>query len=212
MSAAKPPREFKFVSSYSRKRRRRNRPSAYGPTFCLTGGALCSASRPATTLTRQPQSNAASASREDEAIAGDMVSGAPLPPMNLAVAETARAPPASAEDEEVVSNAIPHPLVEAFCQDNGINWPYMSLMNSFTNSGQSFIARADPLGDLDQLPVYFESDMPLLSPDDTLSSEDSPPNKEPTLAPSDIEEIILPLINPQQASCNLASATTQLLS
>jgi hypothetical protein len=232
MSAVKPPREFKFVGAFSRKRRRRDGTAPgsidfVGPT---------TRSKQAATSTPKPQSEAVVAepatppkSADGNSEGQDKSAENTTPPAVEATETEAQAPLAA-------TPVIPHENANPFDHDmmmgegmnsgSDIDWTYSSLMNPFIDTGPSFMAPFDQVNG--QLPIYFGPDMPLIQLGDSSSTDNSPenhfigpqlPNETDGTASEfaanaqsqAIEEPVLPLLNSHAAPSNISDTIAQLL-
>ncbi|KAH6892608.1 fungal-specific transcription factor domain-containing protein [Thelonectria olida] len=223
MSQVKPPREFKFVGAYSRKRRRRNGAAPTGAKSCTT---VDSTSQPAATPAA-PTSSPRTVDRKEknkdkpaEITPPEGAHGTQSPEAQASLA----APPVITEEvtNPVDDELMLHSSDEAISQGNDIDWSYSGLMNPFLDPGPSFMATFDQMNGHHQLPIYFGPDIPPVQLEEAFSADNSPqdefvaptlPNngQGSTINASTVEDIILPSLSSQDAPCNISLTITQLL-
>ncbi|KAM5343331.1 hypothetical protein ACJ41O_014297 [Fusarium nematophilum] len=227
MSQVKPPREFKFVGAFSRKRRRKNAPGAAGPKLCT---AATSTPRPtpapATVSTPSPKTIDGKDGNGEKTVNSTppTVSQAPEIQATLTGAPLI----CEGSPNPIESDALLQPPNEEIGQGNEIDWTYSSLMNPFLDPGPSFMAPFDQVGGHHQLPIYFGPDIPLVQLDESSSADNSPQNNviatstqnegdgeridcETAGMASAVDEIVIPSLTSQEAPCNISLTITQLL-
>lgn len=210
----KAPREFKFVGGPSRKRRRRTCPKAV----------------PATTATPKPSVHRSSNNLENEPTPlkspadSTPVPEAPLEP-DATQMETIIGP------EPLNSPGLLSPATSAAISkfQDSIDWSSGSFMNPFIDPGPTFSGSFDAVNGQFQLPFYFGPDLPFIQIGDSSSTDHSPqdmmsgntaqaddfegkdsPVEDPSTPPP-VDEIMLPSLAPTDASCNISSTITHLL-
>lgn len=213
-SDVKAPREFKFVGGPSRKRRRRTCPKAV----------------PATPATPKPSAPRSSNNLENEPTI--LKSPADSTPVLEAPLETDSAHiEITLGPEPLNSPGLLSPSTSAAISrfQDSIDWSSGSFMNPFIDPGPTFSGSFDAVNRQFQLPFYFGPDLPFIQIGESSSTDHSPQDMMPGNAaqandfegrdspvgdpstPPPVDEIMLPSIQPTDASCNISSTITQLL-
>ncbi|KAI9150861.1 hypothetical protein HJFPF1_10638 [Paramyrothecium foliicola] len=228
----KPPREFKFVGTYSRKRRRRaphasKTASKASTTSTEESTAINVATElPSKSLSRPPKSP----SHQDEFQAATNQQGPP-PSDSESGGLHAKQVPAVSYGQPVPEDAEQEVDVNRFT--DSMDWAYGGLMNPFIDLGANFLPPIDQFGHAHQIPLSFDPELNLMHLGDS-SSTDSPSNAdigayqlniqeaaEPSIVdPEDGEydvdnrrkdEIVLPPLQKNRGPCNISQTITQLL-
>ncbi|KAF5005116.1 hypothetical protein FDECE_8436 [Fusarium decemcellulare] len=224
MSQVKPPREFKFVGAFSRKRRRKNGPGPTGPKSCAATASTPQTAATPAAPTSSPKRAESKDENKDKPNEGTPPVVTQPPDFQPPLAAT---PLICDEPTNPVDNEMMLQTNEGINQGNDIDWSYSSLMNPFLDPGPSFMAPFDQVNGHHQLPIYFGPDIPLVQLEETSSTDNSPQNNfigptqptdedtatidcENTAEPPTIDEIVLPSLSSHEP-CNISLTITQLL-
>lgn len=220
----KAPREFKFVGAFSRKRRSRKAPPA-GPTGPKRRAVVTSTvphehARAAGPAVSASGSNSTDARNADEA---QPVEGAPPPTATQPTqVQPSLATPLLVCEENpnhIASHIMANPSNEGTSQGNDVDWSCSSLMNPFLDPGPSLMTPFHQINEDYQSPICFGSDILIMSPEGTSSTDDSPQSDypvDPTL-PNEVanrattDGVVLPSLSSQQAPSNVGLTIPQLL-
>lgn len=220
-SEIKPPREFKFVGAFSRKRRRHNVPNTTKPTDIVN-------------VITSPSPAPRSSGTPSRSKLGVAAMRRPAPNAISELHSTGAASCVASDGAATAETILPAPT--PVIQADDIDWSYTSLLNPFIDSGLSFGTSFDGFGGHDQLPMYFEPDLPLPQFNESpLSLEDSP-LEQPTTTfqqnntgmqqqdstvddgtmtlplTEDVNKTTLPPFSSQEESSNISLTVAQLLS